>query len=347
VASSLPGLALCGAIAAASLALGRIDALAAWGLSPLTLAILLGIGLGNSVPAGATASCATGVGLSKQTLLRSGIVLYGLRLTFGDIGELGAVGLLLDAAMIASTLLLAAWLGRRVLGLDSTSALLIGAGAAICGAAAVLAVATVVRARANDVAVAVATVVAFGTVALLAYPLIHIAVAAGFAGRPGSYGIYIGSTVHEVAQAVAAGSMFDVATSNMAVVAKLGRVAMLAPVLLLISLWQSRKPARIAAAGGDPRPVVQTDAVVIPWFALGFLALAGVNSLGVIPAALHAVAQETGTVCLAMAMAALGLTTRLSMVRAAGRKPVILAAMLAAWLLLGGLAANLVAVGAR
>lgn len=343
-ASSLPGVGLCGAIAVASLALGRIEALAAWGLSPLTLAILLGMALGNSVPPGAMARGTAGVGFSKQTLLRAGIVLYGLRVTFGEIADLGAAGLLLDAAMIASTLLLAVYLGRKVLGLDSVSALLIGAGAAICGAAAVLAVATVVRARAGEVAVAVATVVAFGTLALVAYPLIHLAAGAGFAGRPGSYGIFIGSTIHEVAQAVAAGSMFDAATANMAVVAKLGRVAMLAPVLLAISLWHCRRPAGDKEPDGDG---VRSSAVVIPWFALGFLGLAGVNSLAVIPAGLHTVGQEAGTVSLAMAMAALGLTTRLSTVRAAGGKPVLLAAMLAAWLLLGGLAASLLAVGAR
>ena len=146
----LPGLALTAAVAALALLLGQQPALQSHGLSALTLAIALGIGLGNTLYPRLAPRAAAGVGFSKQWLLRAGIVLYGVRLTFQDIGQVGVAAALIDVTLVASTLLLGWWAGTRLFGLDRGSALLIGAGSAICGAAAVMAAEPVLRARAEQ-----------------------------------------------------------------------------------------------------------------------------------------------------------------------------------------------------
>lgn len=332
----LPGLCLCAALTAAALALGEVDALAGHGLSALTLAILLGMLLGNTLYPRRGAAFAPGVEISRQALLRLGIVLYGLRLTTQDVAQMGWSGVAVDALVLASTFGLACWIGTRWLGLPRSSAMLIGAGSAICGAAAVLATAPVVRARPEQTTVAVATVVVFGTVSLLLYPwLFRLSEAWGLlAGGAQGFGRYAGSTIHEVAQVVAAARSIGPEAADTAVVAKMVRVMMLAPFLLLLSAWLAREGARGTAArpGGAPaRP-----RIAVPWFAFGFVAVVLLNSLQWLPAPLVRFASEMGTGLLAMAMAALGLSTRWAALRQAGAKPLLLALVLFLWLLVGG-----------
>ena len=342
----LPGLLLCGAIAAVSLWAATLPALADRGLSALTLAIVLGLLIGNTVYPRLAAPCASGVGLSKARLLRAGIVLYGLRLTFQDIGQLGWAGIAIDALVLTSTFVLAQWLGQRVFGLDPRTSLLVGAGSSICGAAAVLATEPVAKGRASDVAVAVATVVVFGTVATFLYPaLFHWNAAHGWLDVSAQqYGLYVGSTVHEVAQVVAAGEAVGREAADMAVIAKMVRVMMLAPFLLALSWWLARSERRADALQNDSsasKPSAQLSPITIPWFALGFVLVAGIHSLGVLPAPLVAVGVQLDTLLLTLAMAALGLTTHIAAVRAAGTKPLLLALVLFGWLLGAGLLLNI------
>lgn len=331
-----PGLLLAGAIAAAATWGARQPLLAGSGLSALTLAICIGLVIGNTVYPRLAPGCHAGVGLAKQRLLRAGIVLYGLRLTFQDIGHVGMAGVVVDALVLGSTFLLAQWLGRRVFGLDARTTVLIGAGSSICGAAAVLATEPVIKGRAEDVAVAVATVVVFGTVGTFLYPaLFHWNAAHGWLDMsPAQYGLYVGSTVHEVAQVVAAGEAIAPEAADVAVISKMVRVMMLAPFLLLLSMAVARGNRSSQVSDGQPRRIT------IPWFALGFVAMAGVNSLGVLPAAVVQVGVQLDNALLAVAMAALGLTTHVRAVRAAGTKPLLLAALLFAWLLVAGLLFN-------
>lgn len=331
-----PGLLLAGAIAAAATWGARQPLLAGSGLSALTLAICIGLVIGNTVYPRLAPGCHAGVGLAKQRLLRAGIVLYGLRLTFQDIGHVGMAGVVVDALVLGSTFLLAQWLGRRVFGLDARTTVLIGAGSSICGAAAVLATEPVIKGRAEDVAVAVATVVVFGTVGTFLYPaLFHWNAAHGWLDMsPAQYGLYVGSTVHEVAQVVAAGEAIAPEAADVAVISKMVRVMMLAPFLLLLSMAVARGNRSSQVSDGQPRRIT------IPWFALGFVAMAGVNSLGVLPAAVVQVGVQLDNALLAVAMAALGLTTHVRAVRAAGTKPLLLAALLFAWLLVVGLLFN-------
>ena len=168
-----PGLVLTSAITAVAILLAAVPWLQTHGGSALTLALLGGVVVGNTVYGRAAARCTDGVNFSKQRLLRLGIVLYGLRLTFGDIGRVGLEGIAIDAVMVGSTFLLGTLAGVRLLGLDRRTAMLIGAGSAICGAAAVMATAPVLRARAEETAVAIATVVVFGTFAVFLYPALY------------------------------------------------------------------------------------------------------------------------------------------------------------------------------
>ena len=331
---ALPGLALAAVVALAAAVASGSPWLAAHGLSVLTLAIVIGLVAGNLLPATTLAASGAGLDLARQRLLRAGIVLYGLRLTFQDIGNVGVAGVAIDATVLCSTFALACVAGTRLFGLDRTTAILIGAGSSICGAAAVMATQPVVRGRPEQAAVAVATVVGFGSVAMFLYPALFHAIAAIHPVSDLAYGVWTGSTIHEVAQVVAAGRAIDDAAGDTAVIAKMVRVMMLAPFLVALSAWVARSGARDAT---QPRPPI-----TLPWFALGFVALAAVRSLGVLPPALVAQANTLDIGVLAIAMAALGLTTRLSALRAAGLAPLGLGALLFAWLVVGGGAINAV-----
>ena len=343
LAQWLPGLLLCGAIAAVAMWAAALPALTERGMSALTVAIVLGLLIGNTVYPRLASSCASGVGLSKARLLRAGIVLYGLRLTFQDIGQLGWAGIAIDALVLASTFLLAQWLGQRMLGMDPRTTLLVGAGASICGAAAVLATEPVAKGRASDVAVAVATVVVFGTVGTFLYPaLFHWNLAHGWLDvTPQQYGLYVGSTVHEVAQVVAAGEAVGREAADMAVIAKMVRVMMLAPFLLALSWWMARSERQARGTDTTASAPAAGSRITIPWFALGFVLVAGIHSLGVLPAPLVHAGVQLDTLLLTVAMAALGLTTHIAAVRAAGTKPLLLALVLFGWLLGAGLLLNL------
>src|SRR5690606_33626928 len=189
--------------------------IAAWGMGTLTLAIVFGMLLGN-LGAGSVGAASAGVDFCRSTVLRIGIVLFGFRITFQEIGEVGLAGMATGAAVVTLTFIVAVALGTRVFGLDRQSSILIGAGASICGAAAVMATQGVVRARAETVAVAIATVVVFGTLSMFLYPLLYPYL--GLSEH--AYGVFVGSTVHEVAQVVAAGQSIGEQAAATAVIEK-------------------------------------------------------------------------------------------------------------------------------
>jgi uncharacterized integral membrane protein (TIGR00698 family) len=341
----LPGLALACLLALAAILLAH----AAWfqhtGISALTLAIVLGMIVGNTVYPWFSTASAGGVAFSKQTLLRAGIILYGLRLTFQDVAHVGIAGVVIDSLVLSSTFALSWWAGTRLFGLDRRTAMLIGAGSSICGAAAVMAAEPVVKGRAEQVTVAVSTVVVFGTLAIFLYPALYELNARHhfFNVTATAYGIFAGSTIHEVAQVLAAGRAITDAAANTAVITKMVRVMMLAPFLIILSTYLSHQPepAATTLAGAAPAGAAPTRRrVVIPWFALWFVAVVILNSLISLPHAWVAKAIDLDTFLLAMAMAALGVTTHVSAIRTAGIKPLALAALLFGWLIFGGLAIN-------
>jgi len=167
----LPGVLLAAVLALAAMQLSQLQWFQAHGISALTLAIVLGLLVGNTFYPRMAAASTCGITFSKQWLLRTGIVLYGLRLTFHDIAQVGLVGVLIDGIILSTTFALSCWVGTRVFGLDRKTAMLIGAGSSICGAAAVMAAEPVIRGRSDQVSIAVATVVVFGTLGMFLYPV--------------------------------------------------------------------------------------------------------------------------------------------------------------------------------
>jgi uncharacterized integral membrane protein (TIGR00698 family) len=335
-----PGLVVCLALAGLALSLARLPWLQAHGLSALTLAIVLGMLAGHSVYPSWAAAADAGVQFTRQTLLRLGIVLYGLKLTVQDIGQMGLAGVTTDALVVASTLMLGAWVGRRWLKLDREQALLISAGSAICGAAAVMAAAPVVKARDHQVAPAIATVVVFGTLAMFLYPWMF-ALNQSLPWIPGGahgFGLYTGATIHEVAQVVVAGHGMSPEAADAAVMAKMLRVMMLAPVLVTLGVLLSRRDRKAAATGtaGARSPV--SFGVHVPWFAFAFIGVVLLHSCLQLPAAAARQLSALDDLLLAMAMAGLGLGTQLSAVRRSGPKPLWLALLLFVWLVVGGAA---------
>lgn len=327
------GMTLVGGIAALALWLASLDSMQALGLSALTFAIVVGMGLGNTVFPAIAPHTAAGVDFAKTRLLRAGVVLFGFRLTFQEAASVGWSGIVLDAIIIFSVFGLAMVVGRRLFGLDKQTCMLVGAGSAICGAAAVMAMEPVARAEAHKVTVAVATVVVFGTLSMFLYPLLYPI--AGLSEH--AFGVFIGSTVHEVAQVVAAGDAVGPIAAKAAVVEKMIRVMMLAPFLMLVSWWMRRsRSGDVSDASGQAKPGV-------PWFAIGFVAVVGLNSTGWIAPEIAAMLVQLSIVLLSMAMAALGLRTHISAIRQAGFAPLALAGTLFLFLLLGGYGLNYVA----
>jgi uncharacterized integral membrane protein (TIGR00698 family) len=340
----VPGLLLSAAVAAIAIRIGRTDWLQAHGMSALTVAIVLGIVLGNTVYPHVTASSGSGVGLAKQTLLRLGVILYGLRLTLHDIGQVGMAGVLIDAVLLSTTFALALVLGTRLFGLDRPTAMLIGAGNAICGAAAVMATEPLLGSKSEQVTVAVSTVVVFGTLAIFVYPALYTLNLHWHLLPLGSkaFGIYAGSTIHEVAQVFAAGHSISAATADTAVITKMVRVMMLAPFLIAVSSYLARERAHGHAIDNKAQgnPAAGTRRLKLPWFAFAFVAVVLFNSLDLLPHPVVAAATELDTFLLAMAMGALGMTTHLAAIRRAGMKPMLLGAVLFIWLVVGGAAIN-------
>ncbi len=350
-----PGMVLCVLIAVAAMEIGKLEILASNGIGALSLSIIFGMLVGNTIYPRFASKAGDGVNLSKQKILRLGIILYGLRLSFQDIAQVGVSGILIDMLVLSSTFLLAYLLGTKVFGLDEKTAMLIGAGSSICGAAAVMAAEPVIKGRAEQVTVAVSTVVVFGSVAIFLYPaLYHLSAQLPFLNLGSrAYGIFTGSTVHEVAQVIAAAHAVSEDATNTAVITKMVRVMMLAPFLIILSTYLSRRQPSfkalheqgvdvLGAQTEQPEETKQMPGkIVIPWFALIFVLVAGLNSLVSLPHAYTRFAIDIDTLLLATAMAALGLTTHVSAIRQAGIKPLLLGATLFAWLMLGGMVINL------
>lgn len=304
------------------------------GLSSLTLAILLGMLLGNTVYPSFAERLNAGVGFAKGQILRLAIMFYGFKLTMTQVASVGMPAIMTDALVLTSTFLLTYWLGTKWLKVDRKTTLLIGSGASICGAAAVIAAEPVVKAEAHKVTIAVATVVVFGTIAMLLYPfLYHLGWLQPWLNAQ-QYGIYTGSTIHEVAQVVVAGNAISTDVGNTAVVTKMIRVMMLAPFLLILSFALTKSEDE----NNDEKLslIARVKQVNVPWFAFIFIVIVILHTW--IPMSESFVQNMVilDDVLLTMAMFALGLTTHLSAIRQAGVKPLILGALIFAWLIVGG-----------
>jgi uncharacterized integral membrane protein (TIGR00698 family) len=313
-----PGLALVGLLVAAGFALNR----AVPSLSPLLWA--MGLGVLAAPLARSRAAAAPGIRLSARTLLRTGVALLGVRVSLGELAHIGPSGVLLAAGTVTATLGLTTLLGRR-LGVPPSLSLLIATGSGICGASAIAAMDTVARAREEHVGYAVATVTVFGSAAMLALP--PVAAALGLSHQEA--GLWAGASIHEVAQATAAGAVISAGALKLATLVKLTRVVLLAPAVAAVGALSRR-------SGGE------RGGARVPGFVLAFLALVALRSLVSLPAGLVDAATTVSTVLLAAALAALGLGVSVGALRAAGLRPLALG--LAAWMTAAATALALVLV---
>ena len=303
------------------------------GLSSLTLAILIGMVLGNTVYPNLAKRLSVGVAFAKGQILRLAIMFYGFKLTLTQVSSVGLSAVMSDALVLTSTFLLTYWIGTRWLKVDKQTTLLIGSGASICGAAAVIAAEPVIKAEAHKVTIAVATVVVFGTVAMLLYPfLYHLGWLQPWLNAQ-QYGIYTGSTIHEVAQVVVAGNAVSPEVGDTAVVTKMIRVMMLAPFLLILSFALTKGSSD---NGKKPSFMNRVQQVKVPWFAFIFIAIVLLHTWVPMTASFERSMVMLDDVLLTMAMFALGLTTHLGAIKQAGVKPLILGAIMFAWLIVGG-----------
>jgi uncharacterized integral membrane protein (TIGR00698 family) len=305
----IPGLALAGAIAATAFAARAIPGVGTF--SPMILAIVIGMAFHNLM--GTPARAKPGIAFGMRRLLRAAIVLLGFQLTLTQVASVGARGLLVVAATLAATFLFTVGAGR-LLGVDRKLAELIAAGTSICGASAIIATNTVTDAHDEDVAYAIACVTIFGSVAMFAYPaaprLLHLDAPA--------YGLWCGSSIHEIAQVVAASFQNGQRAGEIGTLVKLARVMLLAPVVFALSA-RSRFAAAHAKAATVRPP--------LPWFVLGFIALVGVNSVITIPDIDRKIIVTLTTFLLTVALAAMGLETDISKLYARGIRPAILGAL--------------------
>ena len=303
-----PGLLLTAVIAALSFGLRDLPGVAI--LSPMILSILIGIVLHNSI--GTPRLAKPGVTFCVRRVLRFAIILLGLQLTAEQVVEVGAAGIAIIAATLIATFFFTTWLGR-IIGVDRKLSQLIAAGTSICGASAVIATNTVTNAHDEDVAYAVACVTVFGSIAMFVYPLLpgllHLDAHA--------YGLWAGASIHEIAQVMAAAYQDGQRAGDAAAIAKLSRVAMLAPVVIVLGVLAARR----THSGDRTGPSAKAP---MPWFVLGFIALVGLNSLVAIPANAKAMIVLLTTFLMSMALAAMGLETDVAKLRAKGIRPLLL-----------------------
>ena len=314
----------------AAIQISQIGFIKALAISPLIIGIVIGMFYANTLRSHIPKEWVPGIVFSSKQLLRFAIILYGFRITFQQIAEVGLAGLTVSTVMLTTTFILGWWAGVKFFGLDRDTAVLTAAGSSVCGAAAVLATEPVLKAEPYKSAVAVGTVVLFGTIAMFTYPALY---KSGILHMdPSTYGIYVGGTVHEVAQVVAAGGAIGGAAADNAVIVKMTRVMMIAPLLIVLGILVAKGASQ---AGGESKKFK----ISIPWFAVWFIVMAGINSFLVdiesLKPILHSI-NEADTFLFTMAMTALGMETSVEKFKQAGIKPVMLALLMAIWLMVGG-----------
>lgn len=322
VKSAFPGLLVCLVIAAAAQFLADH-----YGAPQMLFALLIGMAvhfLADDV------KTAPGIGFASSTVLRVGVALLGLRITLDQISGLGAFAVVWVALGVFVTILFGYALGRftragRRLGVLS------GASVGICGASAALAVAAIMprdKDHERNTIFVVITVTTLSTISMIAYPI--LAQALGLSDNEA--GLFLGGTIHDVAQVVGAGYSVSEETGNVSTVVKLFRVVLLVPVVLVLGFVWRQSGGVAAGAGRLPR-------LPLPGFVIGFVALVLLNSFMPLPEAVNAVLVDASRWCLVTAIAALGVKTSLQSLGEVGVLPALMivleTVLLAAWVLAG------------
>lgn len=324
--SMLHGVLLITLFSCAAFYIGEMGFVRELSLSPMIVGIVLGMLYANSLRNNLPETWVPGVQFCSKRILRIGIILYGFRLTFQNVLEVGVPAICIDAIVVTITICGGIMIGR-MLKMDRGIALLTSVGCGICGAAAVLGTESAIKVKPYKTAVAVSTVVIFGTIAMFLYPVLYRN--GIFDLSPRDMGIFTGSTVHEVAHVVGAGNAMGKEVSDPAIIVKMIRVMMLVPVLLIVSYSVMRAAMKSGNTGSRGK-------ISMPWFAILFLVVIGFNSFDLLPLSVVDFINTLDTFLLTMAMTALGAETSIDKFRKAGLKPFILAFILFLWLIGGG-----------
>lgn len=272
-----------------------------------------------------------GIEFCSRNVLRLGVGLLGARITASQIAGLGWSTAAIVIIAVVSTLLVGYFLGKR-LGLERAQSVLSGGSVAICGASAALAISSVLpRTKESErfTLMVVVTVTVLSTVAMVVYPLI----ARAFGLPPELAGLFLGGTIHDVAQVVGAGYMIDHPTGDYATIVKLFRVSMLAVVVVVVSAMfktEREQAERIIAANGGN--AVAKKQPLVPWFLWVFVILVAINSLGFVPAEVGKGLSDFSRLCLVVAIAALGIKTSFQQLAKAGWRPFTLLLVETVWM---------------
>jgi len=308
--------------------------------SPLIVGIILGMVYANTLRQYMPDDWVAGLKFCTKQVLRTGIILYGFRLTLSQVFAVGLPAIVVDIIVICGTIGLGILLGK-LFKMDADTALMTSVGSAICGAAAVLGAESVVKCKIHKTAIAVSTVVIFGTISMFLYPIMYRSGILS-ALSDTQVAIYTGSTLHEVAHVAGAGNAMDpsdaLGIAGTATITKMIRVILLAPVLVIMAMLL-KKPSE---KGG------KKTKITIPWFAIIFCGIIVLNTIlqacDFLPQGLMSdifygkgsAVEKFDTFLLTMAMTALGCDTSIDKFRQAGAKPFYLAGCLFIWLVGGG-----------
>ncbi|MCY1160841.1 hypothetical protein D9M71_03460 [compost metagenome] len=280
-----------------------------YGAPVMLFALLLGMGLNFLSVEG---RCKAGIEFTARTVLRIGIALLGMRITLGQITALGWQPVALVITLVAVTISVSI-VSAKVLGFNRLFGMLTGGATAICGASAALALSAALPSHAQKEKATLFTVIgvsALSTLAMIVYPMI----ANWLELSPQAAGVFLGATIHDVAQVVGAGYSMSTETGDTATVVKLMRVAMLLPVIVCAAMITRMQ----GADSTGQRPPL------LPWFAVGFLLLACINSTGWVPMVVQGGLNELSRWCLIISISALGMKTQLKELAAVGIKPILL-----------------------
>jgi uncharacterized integral membrane protein (TIGR00698 family) len=330
----LPGLAIAASIAAVAFVVEYlIKNNTAGVISPLVIAVVLGALTSNLgwLPE----NCRVGLGFAARNLLRLGIVLLGLQLSFSQVRELGAPGLALVIVVVAATFVGTQWLGKKM-GLSPGLSLLVATGFSICGASAIAAMRPVSDADDDDMAYAIALVTICGTLAIFLLPVIGELI--GFSGA--QFGSWVGASVHDVAQTVATAASGNDDAQDAAIVVKLTRVMLLAPLVAAVSFTRRQKLNRTSAT--DSKTQKAKLPPIVPLFVVGFIAAISINSSFNLPSEFLSNVKWLEKSLLACALVGLGAGVDARKLRRVGTRPLALG--LISWMLIATLSALGVAV---
>lgn len=335
---TLMGLLFVALLAVASYFIAEIGFVKSLALSPLIIGVVLGLIGANTIRSRLPESYTPGLRICSKLLLRGAIIFYGFRLSIEQLITVGSSAFWVDLIIVVGTIFWGLLFGR-LMRMDRDLTLLTSSGSAICGAAAVLATEPVLKAESYKTVVAVSTVVIFGTISMFLYPILA---KTGFLSdlTTNQLGVYIGSTIHEVAHAVGAGNAVSEEVAHTATISKMLRVVLLVPFLLILSVIVSKSKRKPEDAH------LQRSRISIPWFAILFLVVIALNSgiLALVTGtsylgtynSLVSIINHVDTFALTMAMVAIGLDASFSKFKQAGFRPFMLALLLDLWLVFGG-----------